>query len=374
MRVALLTTLGEHCGIAAYSRELGKALGCLADVTVTEIEPGEHPADYYRAQAECLNQADIVHIQHEYAFWGGIYSRGHDFQNLVKAIHKPLIITAHTTTPLREMIKLAAERRPLPWLVKSFMVHYRPFRESIERFPFDAGEVCIVHTSQARTQLIERGMDPSKIHILEAGIPAALPAPTHGQVVRERFGFVDKRIITLFGYITATKGYDVVLAALPELPPDVVLLIAGGARVPEEEAYVQSLRDQIEAAGLQDRVGITGHMNDVDIAEAMEATDVALTPHTRATGSYSVCIALAYGKPVIASDHACFQDIQRDAACLRLFRNGDAAHFAACAKAVLGNEAGQREMSARAVEYARARSWEAVAQKTHEIYSRVLSG
>ena len=41
----------------------------------------------------------------------------------------------------------------------------------------------------------------------------------------------------------------------------------------------------------------------------MSASEIVIAPHTLATGSYSITAPLAYGRPVIASDLACFREI-----------------------------------------------------------------
>src|SRR5581483_670239 len=74
VNVAMLTTAGERCGIAAYSAALVAALRTRPDtqVHVVPILAGEQPSAHYEAQAAQLNalKADVVHIQHEFSFWG----------------------------------------------------------------------------------------------------------------------------------------------------------------------------------------------------------------------------------------------------------------------------------------------------------------
>lgn len=83
MKVTMLTTTGERCGIAAYSRALVKALWEFVEVEVEPIEEGKHTAEHHRTQADRLNMADVVHIQHEYSFWGASSQAGPAFGHYV---------------------------------------------------------------------------------------------------------------------------------------------------------------------------------------------------------------------------------------------------------------------------------------------------
>lgn len=368
----MYTSVGDLCGIAQYTRELVRALGEFAEVVVEPIEAGRQSDAFYQDQASRLNLADVVHIQHEHSFWGGIMPGHSAFWTMRYLIQKPVVITAHTTTSLSVLLKVRSERRPLHRIAKEVLIRRRGYRDSVEAAPFVTGR-CIVHTDEGRQQLIERGARPDCVHLLPAGVPSVPSAPTGGADFRKRFDLGDARIVSLFGFISPNKGIELALHALQELGPEVRLVIAGGVRTADAEPYAERVRAEIAALRLGDRVTITGYLSDEDVAEAMAASDVVAVPHTEATGSYSVMIALAHGRPIIASDLACFKEIQARVPCLRLFRAGDGGHFAACLKAVLGNEIGRAEMSSRALHYAEEYSWRKVAQETDRIYQLALA-
>lgn len=77
MKIAMLTTVGERCGIAAYTAELTEALRRQPrmQVEVIPIDVGHQPLEHYQALARLLNaeDVDIVHIQHEHSFGEGYY-------------------------------------------------------------------------------------------------------------------------------------------------------------------------------------------------------------------------------------------------------------------------------------------------------------
>ena len=367
MRVGMLTSVGESCGIAAYTRELVSSIREITSVEVTPISAGRQPVEHYREQAGRLNQADVIHIQHEHSFWGGILPGHSAFWELRYLLEKPVVITAHTTTSLAELFRVKEERKLHRKLAKLYLLAKKRYRDSVEIAPFITGR-CIVHTEEGRRELIERGANPQYVHLIPAGVPDPLPAPTGGEAFRDRFGLQRRRIITLFGYTTPNKGYEVVFDALPQIPGDVSFVIAGGPRNADTEVYAESLQADVSARGLGERVIYTGFLTDEEVAEAMAASEIVLTPHTQATGSYSVMIPLSYGKPLVASDLAIFREIRERGGCVELFPNRDSAALASTVNRLLADSAARDRLGRLALEYAKSHSWAEIARQTVEVY------
>lgn len=376
MNIAMLTSVGERCGIASYTRALVPALAALPDtsVQVVPITEGRQTLEHYKAQAEALNAegVDVVHIQHEHSFWGGILPGKSGYWDLRYLIKKPVVLTAHTTYSLAELLKAKTERRPHKWLAKQLLLRNTTYRDSVETAPFVAA-MTIVHTAAARRELIERGCNPDGVQIVPTGVPAAVPAPTGGRAFRERFGLAGRRVVTIFGYIVPNKGYELTLDILPSLPEDVTLVIAGGARVPSEEPYAEQVKARIAQAGLQSRVVVTGYLSDEDVAEAMEGSDLVLAPHTWATGSYSVTLPLTHGRPILASDLACFQDIAGRMDSIALFKAGDPSDYQQRLLALLEDPKRREALAAGARAYAKRFSWPNVAAMTRRIYEQTIA-
>lgn len=375
MKIAMLTTVGDRCGIASYTRALMAGFEQVPDteIQVVPIVEGKQPVEHYREQAKLLNASDIdvVHIQHEHCFWGGILPRTSAFWDMRYLIQKPVVLTAHTTTALADLLKLKQERRPHKWLAKQILVRNRDYRDSVEIAPFSTA-ITIVHTAAARQELIARGAKPGYVYIVPTGVPAPIPAPEGGRGFRERYGLVGKRVVTIFGYVTPNKGYELTLQILPDLPSDVTLLIAGGARTESEVVYEREVLAAVVRSGLQARVVHTGYLSDADVAEAMEATDIALVPHTYATGSYSVTLPLSHGRTVLASNLDCFREISARIDCIELFPASDAEKYRARLLALLDNPTRQEELAKGARRYATRFSWPRVAGLTRKVYASAI--
>jgi glycosyltransferase involved in cell wall biosynthesis len=375
MKVAMLTTVGERCGIAAYTAALVEALRRMpgVDVEVTPIRPGMQPASHYVKQARRLNSpdVDVVHIQHEYSFWGGFRPRRSSYWYLRSLIRKPVVQTAHSPLPVRRLLCVDWEKRPHHRLAKKLLLRSRAYRESIEFAPF-ATHVTVVHTEAARFESIGRGVDPSRIMVVPPGVPAPSHADADGRAFRRWYDLDGKRVVSIFGYVTPNKGYELTLKVLPSLPRDIVLVVAGGARLPDEELYVQALRHRVAEANLQGRVHITGYLSERQVAEAMRGSDLVLVPHTEATGSYSVTIPLSYGRPILASDLPCFSETASRLDCLELFEAGNEADYRRKLLRLLGDAARREELASGALKYASQFGWPWVAARTVEVYEKAV--
>ncbi len=375
MKVAIVASTGNYCGIAAYTRALMEGMRHIPnlDTVLVPVREGKQPPEFYRTQADILNAPDIdlVHIQHEYSFWGGILPRTSAYWEFRYLIQKPVVLTAHTTYSAFEMLRYASEKRPVKKLMKALLLRNERWLDSIETAPFVTA-VTIVHTAAARKTLLQRGVKPACVHVIPAGIPPPLTLNGAGDDFRKKWGLENKTLITLFGYITGNKGYELVLKAMPQLPQSVVLVIAGGIRTPDMQPYLQHLKNTIQQANLQNRVVITGYLSEEETAGAMQAADIALTPHTQATGSYSVAMPLAYGKPVLASDQDCFVEIALRKNCLVTFPSGSAELFTSKLLQLLDNPQQRDEMSRQALLYARQCSWQNIAASTMRVYQQAM--
>ncbi len=371
----MLTTVGPRCGIAAYTRALVTGFEAVADVEieVVPIEEGRQALEHYVAQSRLLNAPDIdvVHIQHEHSFWGSVMPRASAFWEMRYLIKKPVVLTAHTTTTLADMLKLKQERRPHKWLAKQILVRHQAYRDSIEIAPFSTA-MTIVHTAAARNALIARGGKPGYVSIVPTGVPKPLAVPDGEQAFRARFGLHDRRLLTIFGYVTPNKGYELSLEVLKRLPDDITLVIAGGARIESEQWCEDKVRQAIAQSGLTDRVVLTGYLSDEEVAGAMQATEIALVPHTYATGSYSVTLPLAHGLPILASDLDCFREIAVRMECIELFRAGDAEDYAAKLRPLLDSAERRTRLATGARKYAARFAWPRVAEMTRRVYQNAI--
>lgn len=371
------TSWETRCGIASYTASLVAELRKLGvEIDVVPVPYLDRSPGHFAQTVARLNQADLVHLQHEYTFFGGIIPRASSLPRYQDALRVPYVVTAHTVFTAAELLRIAQEERPRQRLAKQLLAAMPSYRASVERQPFQGAKAVIVHTAEAQERMVVRRIRPERVHVLPAGLPEPSPEggrPEQVAAMRQRYGLAGSRVLTIFGFVTPDKGYELALDALRSLPGPVKLLIAGGTRVEHEGGYMETLKETIRARGLESRVAITGYLEDAEVATAMALSDLVLAPHTAANGSYSALIALAHGRPVLASDLACFRELQEEAGCVELFETGDETRLAERAGFLLASTGTRERLARQAQAYAAGRRWSRVAAATLKIYQSAKS-
>jgi glycosyltransferase involved in cell wall biosynthesis len=131
------------------------------------------------------------------------------------------------------------------------------------------------------------------------------------------------------------------------------------------------LKALISSLGLEDRVKITGYLDNDKALSALSISDVILLPYISliTRGSYALSYAIAAKRPVITSNTPFFVEIEQKYSAIKTFEPTDSQ---ALVKAI--NEAldchGQEATGAE--EYRKIWSWKNVAEKTYKIYCDVL--
>lgn len=370
MRVAMITSCAERCGIAAYSTALLAALSDHADVDRIPVPGDETDEKTIVALAERANSADLIHIQHEFTFFNGYLPGQTTLFQLARRLRRPRVLTAHSVLPLEALMHVADERRPARRLVKRALTFHPGLRRAVEREPYAFADGVIVHTAACAARLMRAGIPVDRITRLPAGIPALAEA---GPLPEELESFLARPTVVLPGYVTPNKGYEVALAALPRLASDVGLLIVGGTRVPGEAPYLGKLAEEITASGLDSRVRITGYLPEPQLAAVLRRATLAAAPHREATGSYSVTLPLAAGRAIVASDLACFREIAEESGGVVLVPPDDPVALATTLQELLFDTTRRSELEAASRRHAAARTWPAVAERTVALYQRLLA-
>jgi glycosyltransferase involved in cell wall biosynthesis len=354
----MFTSVEERCGIAAYARGLITALRPHAEVRVSPASFAPRPAAAYADDAGILNAADVAHVQHSYAFFGGMGPRQMGARVLLAAIRRPLAVTVH------ELDQRATGARGLPPLVER--AYKRHFNRRSLLHPHVG--IWIVHAEPLRKALIALGAPAERVVRLPMPAPAVetpLPDP---EAAKRRWGLEGRVVLTMFGFLARRKGYDVALAALARLPADYVLLAAGGAHAADHTGPEAWLRAEAERCGVADRLTITGFLPAEEVPLAMAASDAVLAPFTEMSASASLHLALGYRRPVVASD----LPPNRELGGVALAPVGDAAALARVIEEVVTDPARRRVMEARATEYLADHSYDALARATLALYDRLL--
>jgi glycosyltransferase involved in cell wall biosynthesis len=292
VRTAIVSTYPPRaCGIGTFAADVRMALLGVDGVdrvervvVVNEPSRPQRPGlvatiaqavrgDYVRA-ARILGRldVDVVLLQHEYGIFGG--HDGDYVLSLAEELSQPLVVTLHTvlSQPTRHQAAVLAA------LCRQ-------------------AERVIVMTDTARRLLVEGGAcADEKVRVVPHGAPTVLArqaaelasaraaggdeAPTRGRA-NDRF------LLSTFGLISAGKGLETVIEALPaivERHPEVLYLVAGRTHPDvarrEGERYRLTLEQAVLDLDLADHVEFDDRFLSVDeIADLLAATDVFVTPY-----------------------------------------------------------------------------------------------
>lgn len=381
VKVAFFSNFHQPCGIADYSQQLVQELSRLADVKVVHSPlPPQQPYKYsslpyylkhFRRCARELNDGDICHIQHEYSFWGGVRPFRNLFPCFASAITVPVVMTAHEI--LDPPYRAANFKGALQWLSSGLSPCSSRYSNYVNAGVFQWSDRTIVHTGQQRDLLMERGVSPDRITLIPHGIaPCAVSSLEAAQTVRN-LKLEGRRLLTIIGFISQRKGYELVLQVLPHLPDDVTLVIAGGCRTNSDEEYLKVLRGLLERSGLTRRVVITGYLDADVLCSVVRASSAVLAPFNAVAGSGTISIALASGVPVVASKLPPLVELNQSARAMLLFTTGDASDLLLKIRQLLTGKQLFDELSASALRYACQNSMRSVADRTYALYENVLA-
>lgn len=285
MKILLLATdaYGGHGGIALFNRELCAALVTREDVEEVVVVPRliQNVPQGIPPKVRFLHTAARGNF--EYAKTIGTLLRqkfdvvicGHvNLLPVAVSFGKPLLVIhgIEAWQPLRSTIRRKLIHRCRAVVAVSAL--------TLERF-------LAWSQFKGTTHVL-----PNAVHREQYGI-----RPRRADLV-ERYGLAGKRVLLTVGRLAGedrSKGFDEVLEVLPQLPDDVVYLIAGGGQ------DFTRLRDKAVSLGLARRVVFTGLFPESEKPDLYNLADVYVMPSRGEGFGFVFLEALASGLPVIGS-------------------------------------------------------------------------
>ncbi|HHU08462.1 MAG TPA: glycogen synthase [Intrasporangiaceae bacterium] len=172
--------------------------------------------------------ADLVHSHTWYANFAGHVA------SLLGGM--PHVVSAHSLEPLR------------PWKAEQLGGGYR-VSSWIEKTAYEAAAGVIAVSAGMRRDILRSypDIDPDKVHVVHNGIDSEQWARNDDPEVLARHGVDPDRPAVIFvGRITRQKGLPYFLRAARALPPEVQLILCAGAPdTPEIKAEVEGLIDEL---------------------------------------------------------------------------------------------------------------------------------
>ena len=242
-----------------------------------------------------------------------------------------------------------------------------------------ARALVTVFTETARRMIVDSGVaSGERVRVVPHGAPPLLLPPAADAVVDPRTALDERAptiahlegrtVLSTFGLISAGKGIETAIEALPAivpLHPDVLYLVAGQTHpevVKEEgERYRLSLERLVRDHGLERNVQFLDRfLSEEELAFLLSSTDLYLTPYRSREQivSGALTFAVVAGCPVVSTPYFYAEDLLLASGAGVLVPFDDPAAFA---KGVLQLLDHPRELATAAAEGASRRGWPGLA-------------
>jgi glycosyltransferase involved in cell wall biosynthesis len=365
--------LPRQCGIATFTTDLCEAIAhqysgttCIA-LPINDIETGyaypnrvrfelaEKDINSYLRASDFLNinDVDMVCLQFEYGIFGG--TTGSHILALLRGLRMPIVTTLHT-------------------ILENPSHDQRHVLEEVA-----ALSDRLVVMSERGSEFLQKiyNVAPEKIDLIPHGIPdVPFVDPSFN---KDLFGVEGKTVLLSFGLLSASKGIETVISALPEIVtryPDLVYIVVGATHPHviqnEGETYRLSLQWLAQQKGVESNVIFYNRFVSLEeLVEFISAADIYITPYLNEAQIVSGTLAytLGAGKAVISTPYWYAQEMLSDGrGVLVPFRDPKA--LAEQVIKLLDNEADRHAMRKRAYMFGRKMIWSEVAKRYMESFKR----
>lgn len=268
----------------------------------------------------------------------------------------PLVLTVHDTEPYHGW---PSTRLQLLGLISAYKL-------------FDQ---YIVHTQFSKEALLKQmRVSEDRISVVPHGVYSYYrDFLKSGPSTPTLLGIEGKKKVLCLGMLKPYKGIDVLLEAFSRLPESLlkgsVLQIVGLPKMPVEPLKVLAKKLGIEDKVLWD----LRFVEEREVAGYFSQADVVVLPYRRIDQSGVLMVALAFGKPVVASRVGGFAETIKDGVHGFLVEPGNPDDLARALARLLQDENLRVRMGKEVEKLATGEfSWESVAKKTIEAYQQLI--
>ncbi len=365
--------LPRQCGIATFTTDLCEAMAkeykdaaCIV-LPVNDTETGydypprvrfelaEKDIESYRRAADFLNinNVDMVSLQHEYGIFGG--KAGSYILTLLRELRMPVVTTLHTI--LKD--PNSDQRRVLEEIIAlsdRIVVMSRRGAEFLRD---------VYHTP------------PEKIDMIAHGIPdVPFVDPSFH---KDMFGVEGKSVLLSFGLLSANKGIENVISAMPailEKYPNVVYIVVGATHPhvvqDDGETYRLSLQWLARQKGVEGNIIFYNRfVTSEELVQFISAADIYITPYLDVAQITSGTLAytLGAGKAIVSTPYWYAEEMLADERGA-LVPFGDPQALADQVIDLLDNEPKRHAMRKRAYLFGRDMIWLQVARSYMQSFER----
>ena len=232
---------------------------------------------------------------------------------------------------------------------------------------FGAFDQLIVHTARGRERLLLHGADPARVIITPHG-PLGKPAPARADDPMD-----DVITFLMFGKIKPYKGIPLLIEAFSRLP-DTLRAKARLRVVGKPYMDLAALRALAAERGVEPGLE-PRFVPDDELPALFGPGTVAMFPYQEIEASGVLTLALAYGRPIIASRIGGFAETIVDGVHGALVQPDDAAALAVAMACILTDRSFAAACAANVASLAAVvPDWPAIAQQTAGTYQAARAG
>jgi len=370
IKVAMLGPyLSEMGGVTAHIRKLAKYLCLRRDIELHLITLGDNNGRLKEGELTI----HVVRKALRYPFF--IPSSIRQIQGRVREINPDIVHAQGTLVPYSTAAVLARDSYPALLTVHGFTQADFKFHRGVqlvrslltglwnERYVISkipniiavspaVGDI-IGKMTDSRVYIVPNGIDFEDISHAEGVLRVAHQSPS----------------VLFMGGATRVKGIDVLLKAIPIVKakiPDVHVYVAGSG---SEEAKSRKLAQYLN---ITQNVEFLGFISGEEKCSYYKLADVFVLPSLWESAPVVLLEALAYGKPVVASNVGGIPDMLEDGKTGLLFRPGNADELARKLIILLQNNELRNEMGRAGRQRAEEFTWDKIADMTVKVYREIL--
>lgn len=219
--------------------------------------------------------------------------------------------------------------------------------------------ICVSEAS--KKDLLRIGLTSAKVSVIWNGIDTSVFKRVDGNLIRRRFGLEGKRVCLYVGDLGKRKNIGLLLKMLKATPEDCYLLIVTG------KANKQQIERIAHRYGLEKSIIVSTNVSDVELPYYYSAADLFVLPSLIEGFGLVLLEAVAVGCPFVAMKVGIAPFLARSGFGVTV--NDEESFIKECLK-YLNNPI---KLDDKSYEFVQQNfSWDIVAQRTLEIYNKIL--
>jgi glycosyltransferase involved in cell wall biosynthesis len=256
-----------------------------------------------------------------------------------------------------------------------------PLRRWVTKALIVGSDSTVVTNVEDRSEAERYGADSLHLFPIGSNIHPQAPPDYDRWKWRERWGVgPEEALLCYFGFLNESKGGETLLRALARLVASgerIKLLMIGGkvgSSDPTNLAYLQKVESLIRDLNLTDSVLWTGYVDGPEVSGSFWASDICVLPYRDGVSLRrgTLMAALAHGMPIVSTHPQVHISEIVEGENMSLAPPNDPEALAERIRGVAASDALRKRLALGAAELSKLFSWASIAEKTLQLYERIL--